>query len=211
LSIPWTEQENNVPKPDAFDYFVLATLAIILLIVSPVLVGRAVTPHIDGEPVVLNSTILEEQQYIARIREALSLCADVHSHLKDLPPAEQAFAASAGLQRWVDATDKTWAELDETEPPGRFVALHEQMLALVKLYRYLAGEAWAYYGDLDDKHLMDVERGLAEAGEERARLEKLVDALDFEGAPKRVRGKNGSETEPTPMPEWSLPEWGSVS
>ncbi|MEJ2737955.1 MAG: hypothetical protein P8189_31110, partial [Anaerolineae bacterium] len=135
-----------MPKPDALDYALSALLAVGLLIVAPVLVGRATTPHVDGEPVLLSATILEEQRYMEATRAALSLCADVHAQLQDLPPAEQAFSASGELQKWVDATDRTWADLDEAEPPGRFSALNEQTLALVKAYRYLAGEAWAYYG-----------------------------------------------------------------
>jgi len=199
-----------MPKPDALDCAVTALLAIGLLIVAPVVVGRAITPHVDGKPVLLSATILAEQRYIEATRAALSLCADVHAQLQDLPPAEQAFSASGELQKRVDATDRTWAELDETEPPGRFSALSEQTLALVKLYRYLAGEAWAYYGDLDDRHLLDVERGLAEAGQERARLEKLVDALDFGSAPIRTVTKGGDDGDPVPAPGWSLPEWSSA-
>jgi hypothetical protein len=199
-----------MPKPDALDCAVTALLTIGLFVVAPMLVGRAMTPHIDGKPVLLNATILAEQRYVEAIRAALSLCTDVHAQLQDLPPAEQAFSASGELQKWVDATDRTWAELDETEPPGRFSALSEQTLALVKLYRYLAGEAWAYYGDLDDRHLLDVERGLAEAGKERARLEKLVDALDFGSAPVRRASKGDDSRGPVPAPGWSLPEWGSA-
>jgi hypothetical protein len=199
-----------MPKPDTLDCAVTALLAIGLLIVAPVLVGRAMTPHVDGEPVLLSATILEEQRYLEATRAALSLCARVHAQLQELPPAEQAFSASGELQKWVDATDRTWAELDGTEPPGRFSALSEQTLALVKLYRYLAGEAWAYYGDLDDRHLLDVERGLAEAGEERARLEKLVDALDFGSAPVRRASKDGDGRGLVPALRCSLPEWGSA-
>ena len=65
--------------------------------------------------------------------------------------------------------------------------LHEKLLALVKLSRYLAGEAWAYYGDLDETHLSDVGRGLAEAARERERLEALLQALDFELIPAGER------------------------
>jgi hypothetical protein len=199
-----------VPRPDAIDYVVSAVLLIVLLIVAPVLTGRALTPHVDGEPMVLNATILEEQRYIARTNEVLALCVDVHTQLEDLPPAEQALVASAALQKSVDATDEAWNELDEMEPPGRFVALHEQTLSLVKLYRYLVGEAWAYYGDMDDTHLVDVQQGLTEADEERTRLENLVRALDFESAPARApRDRNVRRPSPTPTPGLILPEWGS--
>jgi hypothetical protein len=199
-----------VPKPDALDYVTSALLATVVLVVAPVFLGRAATPHVVGEPMLLNGTILEEQRYIAKVRSALRLCGEAHLYLEDLPPAEQAFAASSGLQRWVDEMDKAWAGLDETEPPGRFSALHEQMLALVKLYRYLVGEAWAYYGDLDEAHLADVRQGMAEAGEERARLETLIDALDFEGAPRdsaQASEEPGATDALTPTPAVTLPEW----
>jgi len=195
-----------MPKPDALDYAVSVTLVIVLLVVVPVLVGRAMTPHLDGEPQLLNATILQEQQYIDEVQATLALCAEVHTYLQDLPPAEQALSASGELQKWVDATDQTWTELDETSPPGRFTALHDQVLALIKLYRYLSGEAWAYYGDLDKAHLEDVQQGLAEGSAEQARLGKLVKALDFQHALRHVQEPSARAT-PTALPELTLPEW----
>jgi hypothetical protein len=134
------------------------------------------------------------------------LCAEVHTYLQDLPPPEQALSASGELQKWVDATDQTWTKLDEKSPPGRFTALHDQVLALIKLYRYLSGEAWAYYGDLDKAHLEDVQQGLAEGIAEQARLGKLVKALDFQHAPRPVQEPRARAT-PTALPELTLPEW----
>jgi hypothetical protein len=203
-------RENKMPKPDVLDVVVSVALVIALLVVAPVFLGRSVTPHVDGEPLLLSGTILDEQRYISKVRGVLQLCSEAQLYLEDLPPAEQAFAASAGLQRWVDEMDKAWAGLDETEAPGRFASLHEQMLALVKLYRYLVGEAWAYYGDLDETHLADVRQGLVESDAERTRLEILIDILDFEGASEdsaKTSRETGASDMLEPTPVVTLPEW----
>jgi len=174
-----------VPKPDKLDYAISIILGLLLLVVAPVLVGRAATPHVDGEPILLNATVLQEQQYIADARDMIALCAGAHADLDALPSATQAAAASAALQRHVDATDRAWSEWEGRAPPGRFATLHGQILSLIKLYRYLAGEAWSYYGDLDAAHLAEVQRGLGEGLRERERLTELLDALDFQSAPPK--------------------------
>ena len=109
-----------MPKPDALDVAVSAALLTLTMIVAPVLVGRSVTPHLDGEPQRLRATILAEQRYIAQARETLALCAAIEAYLSDLPSAEQAFDASVQLQDRVDAADRAWSTWEATEPPGRF-------------------------------------------------------------------------------------------
>ena len=193
-----------MPKPDALDVAVSAALLTLTMIVAPVLVGRSATPHVQGEPQRLHATILTEQRYIAQARQTLALCAGIEAYLSDLPPAEQAFDASVQLQDRVDAADRAWTVWEATAPPGRFSTLHEKLLALVNLSRYLAGEAWAYYGDLDEAHLADVGRGLAEAARERERLEALLQALDFEPPPT---GQLDQPDDGPLVPEASVAEW----
>lgn len=192
-----------MPKPDKLDYAVSIALCIVLLIVIPILVGQATTPYIDGKPMLLNATVLQEQQYIAEARKAIALCADAHKYLATLPPAEQAIAASATLQNHVDTTDRAWTEWEAHTPPGRFSTLHGQVLSLIKLYRYLVGEAWSYYGDLDATHLAEVRRGLEEGGSEQERLSRLFDALDFQAAPKQT----SPLTQDRSQPQSELEEW----
>lgn len=193
-----------MPKPDKLDYAVSIMLCIVLLVVTPILVGRAATPHIDGKPMLLNATVLQEQQYIAEARRVIALCADVHDYLAALPPAEQAITASATLQKHVDATDRAWSEWEARTSPGRFTTLHDQVLSLVKLYRYLAGEAWAYYGDLNGSHLAEVQRGLVEGTSEQERLSRLFDAFDFQPAFKR---KTAEKSQDPSLPRSQLEEW----
>ena len=194
-----------MPKPDALDVVISTVLLILTLVVAPALIGRTITPYLDGEPRLLNATILAERRYITQARATLTLCAGVEAYLWDLPPAEQAFDASVQLQERVDATDRAWSMWDGTQPPGRFSALHGRMLALVKVYRYLAGEAWAYYGDLDDAHLADVRGGLAEASGERERLEELLQALDLQSSPAHPLGaslREGPQLSGSKLHEW---------
>ena len=84
------------------------------------------------------------------------------------------------------------------------------MLGLVKLYRYLAGEAWAYYGELDNAYLADVRGGLAEAAGERKRLAGLLQALDLRNSPDHPLGEpleEGPQQQPSSQPQgWEQPE-----
>jgi len=198
----------NDLKPDALDYAVLALLLVVLLIAMPIAVGRAWTPHRDGKPLLLHGNTVREMRYIAQARELLEVCRETHAKLEHLPRGDT-FSASAEMQALVERTDRAWTEWEQVTPPGRFAGLHEQLLALVKLYRYLAGEAWAYYGDLDETHLGEVERGLGEGKAETERLGELLDRLDFEraGAGGGEGGQPG-RGKPTPTPEHLLPEWG---
>ena len=99
---------------------------------------------------------------------------------------------------------------EQAASPGRFAGLGEQFLALIKLYRYTSGEAWAYYGDLDAAHLSEVERGLNEGAAERARLGGLLERLDFRQSAaqaEREPDQEGPAGDPTPTQNPGLPEW----
>ena len=184
-------------RMDTLDKVVFSVTAVILLIIVPLLAGRAVTPWLDGQPLALNRRVLAEQSYIRQAREMLDLMAQAHLALENLDSVEaitggEAFAGAGRMQAWTEKLDRAFTEMDGLAPPGRFAAVHEQLLDLLNLYSLLASEAWAYYGDLDEAHLVVVQRGLDEGQAGREQLERLLAALDFQQGAGVVDSDSGN-------------------
>ena len=172
-------------RMDTLDKVVFSVATIVLLLIIPLLAGQAVTPWLDGQPLALNRRVLAEQSYIRQAREMLDLMAQAHLALENLDSVEaitggEAFAGAGRMQAWTEKLDRAFTEMDGLAPPGRFAAVHEQLLDLLTLYDLLAGEAWAYYGDLDEMHLTVVRLGLEEGQTGREQLDRLLTALDFQ-------------------------------
>lgn len=184
-------------RMDTLDKVVFSVTAIVLLIIVPWLAGRAVTPWLDGRPLALDRRVLAEQSYIRQAREMLDLMAQAHLALADQVPVEaitggEAFAGAGRMQAWTEKLDRAFTEMSGLAPPGRFAAVHEQLLDLLNLYSLLANESWSYYGDLDEAHLVVVQRGLDEGQAGREQLERLLAALDFQQGAGVVDNDSGN-------------------
>ncbi|MBU0494498.1 MAG: hypothetical protein KKA73_30490 [Chloroflexi bacterium] len=192
-----------MPRPDWIDYLVLGVLALALLVGAPILVGRQLSPHIAGTPVVLEPRILAEQAYIRACQDRLLRLADIHQALAQVQElgavsAQGVFHQAAQAEQWVGEMDVELTRLQDQAPPARFLAIHERQVQLLEADRMLVSEALLYYGDLRPEHVDTIQRGLPVVAEEVAQLRQLLAAMDFRPA-EDLQPSAPAPGQPTPV------------
>jgi len=183
-------------RMDALDWGARPALSIALFIVLPVMVGRANTPYLSGQPLQLTSDVRAEMDYLRQARAALKLLDEAHRDLALFQPnnGAEAFHAGAEIQKLAGQLEKQVDDLSNQTPPGRFSGLHKQLVETLKLYYTLTAEAWAYTGDMNTAHLDTLHNGLFEGDRRRVELARIVRALDFViGPPDAAPGQGGPD------------------
>lgn len=166
---------------DWLDWAVLGTLSLLLLVVAPALIGRALSPYDpdSGHPVLLSADIIAERRYLEEVaRPVLDLLVRADETLSEMSSREAGGIVyvhwSTRLRDLLEGLDRSARILDTTKPPPRFITLHKQISELTLLYYSLVQEALAYFGDTNAEHWVVVRQGLSEG---RPVLEALMEVV----------------------------------